>query len=180
METDTNYELKIGSPAPDFSLKATDFNMYSLESFDKEVLVIIFSCNHCPFVQANEARMIALQNEFKESAQFIAINSNSNESHPDDSFDKMVKRAEEKEFNFIYAVDDTQEIAHKYGAQVTPEVFVFDKNRTLQYHGRIDENTYKNDAHETHDLKNAIQQVLVGEPITKPETPSTGCSIKWK
>jgi peroxiredoxin len=180
MQTDTTYSLKIGSSAPDFSLKGTDRQTYSLKSFKAPVLVIVFSCNHCPYVQYNESRMIALQNEFENKVQFVAINANNAVSHPDDSFENMVKRSQDKRFPFPYVHDESQETAKSYGAQVTPEVFVFDKDRKLVYHGRIDANTYNQNVAETEDLKNVLMALLARKPVQKSETPATGCSIKWK
>ena len=135
-------KLKIDSAIPDFSLIGVDDKTYSLNSFsDKNILIVIFSCNHCPYVQAYEDRIISLQNEFvKAGVQIIAINSNDDVKYPDDSFEEMKKRAELKKFNFPYLRDETQEVAKAFGATHTPQIFLFDKQRKLKYEGKIDDN----------------------------------------
>lgn len=174
--------LKIGSPAPDFSLPGIDGKTYSLASFtDKKVLVVCFSCNHCPYVQAAEDRMIAFQHDFApKGVQLVCINPNDERTYPEDSFDEMKQRAKAKGFNFAYLRDESQEVARRYGAQCTPEFFVFDPSRKLAYHGRIDDG-YK-DAHaaKIHDLRDAAKAALEGKPIAEPVTPAMGCSIKWR
>jgi peroxiredoxin len=109
-------KLKIGSKAPDFNLLGVDNKFYSLDSFaDKKILIVIFSCNHCPYVQAYEQRIISIQKEFSEKGvQIVAINSNEDKNYPEDSFDEMIKRSNEKQFNFPYLRDETQEVAKAY------------------------------------------------------------------
>ena len=173
--------LRIGERAPDFHLKGVDGKTYSLESFrDKRVLVVIFSCNHCPVVKAYEDRMIAIQRDYEpQGVQLVAINSNDDKAFPEDSFDNMVKRAREKGFNFPYLRDETQEVARAYGPTVTPEVFVFDEARTLVYHGRIDDSKDPNSV-TRHDLRNVLDSLLRGEKPPITETRPFGCSIKWR
>ncbi|MCC6254610.1 MAG: thioredoxin family protein, partial [Ignavibacteriaceae bacterium] len=134
-------KLKIDSAIPDFSLIEVDDKTYSLNSFsDKNILIVIFSCNHCPYVQAYEDRIILVQKEFaNDGVQIIAINSNDDVKYPDDSFDEMKKRAKVKNFNFPYLRDETQEIAKAFGATHTPQIFLFDKQRKLKYEGKIDD-----------------------------------------
>ncbi|MCW8994478.1 MAG: thioredoxin family protein, partial [Psychromonas sp.] len=121
--------LKIGSPAPDFNLSGIDGKKYSLSSFkDKNAIIVIFSCNHCPYVQANEDRIKQIQKDYKDKGvEVIAINSNDDKGYPEDSFDNMKKRAAEKKFNFLYLRDDDQSVARAYDATHTPEIFLFDK-----------------------------------------------------
>jgi len=178
MATDT---LKIGSPAPYFKLLAVDGNTYSLDSFkDKEALIVIFSCNHCPYVRAYEDRIIQIQNDYKDRLQIVAINSNDTTNYPEDSFEEMIKRSKEKNFNFPYLRDETQEIAKAYGATHTPEIFLFDKERKLVFHGKIDDNWQEPSKVKTPYLRNAIEELLANKPISVPETFTIGCTIKWK
>ncbi|MEJ5351982.1 MAG: thioredoxin family protein [Melioribacteraceae bacterium] len=178
MATDT---LKIGSPAPNFNLPAVDGNSYSLDSFkDKEALIVIFSCNHCPYVRAYEDRIIQIQNDYKDKLQIVAINSNDTTNYPEDSFEEMIKRAKEKNFNFPYLRDESQEVAKAYGATHTPEIFLFDKERKLAFHGKIDDNWQEPSKVKTPYLRNAIEELLANKPISVPETFTIGCTIKWK
>ncbi len=174
--------LKIGSPAPDFNLPAVDGNNYSLSSFkDSKALVVIFSCNHCPYVQAYEERIIKLQKDYKDkSVTVVAINANDITNYPDDSFDHMVDRAKKKGFNFPYLRDEEQTAATAYGAIHTPEIFLFNKERRLVYTGKIDDNWQEPEKVRNQYLKNAIDELLKGKEISVPETYSIGCTIKWK
>jgi len=174
-------KLHIGSPAPDFSLPATDGKIYSLDSFkDKKAIVVVFSCNHCPYVQAYEDRMIEMQHDYKEKGvSLVAINSNETVNYPEDNFKEMVKRAKKKGFNFPYLRDETQQVATAYGATHTPEFFLFDAERKLRYHGRLDDNWQNPAAVTKRYLHDAIDAVLAGKPVVLPETHSIGCTIKW-
>lgn len=175
-------KLKIGSRAPGFSLPAADGKFYGLGSFaDKKILIVIFSCNHCPYVQAYQQRIIDLQNEFaKDGVQIVAINSNDDTKYPEDSFEEMKKRAEEKKFNFPYLRDETQEVAKAYGATHTPQIFLFDETRKLRYEGKIDDNWQEPDKVKSKYLRDAILEVLNNKEVSVPETFSIGCTIKWK
>ena len=173
--------LPLGSPAVDFNLKGIDGKFYSLKDFaDKKALVVIFSCNHCPYAQAYETRMVEMQKDYTtKDVTLIAINSNDESNYPEDSYPNMVKRAGEKGFNFPYLRDETQDTAHKYGAICTPHIFAFDQNRTLRYKGRIDDSRYPEQVKE-HDLRNALDAILTGKQPPVQETKPFGCSIKWK
>ncbi len=175
-------KLKINSFLPQFNLTGTDGKIYSSEDFaDKNILVVVFSCNHCPYVQAYEGRMIDLQNEFKDKGvQIVAINSNDDYKYPEDSFDEMKKRADEKHFNFPYLRDETQEIAKAFGASHTPQIFLFNTERRLKYEGKIDDNWQEPDKVQNHYLRDAISEVLYEKEVSVPETFSIGCTIKWK
>ncbi|MBI2996610.1 MAG: thioredoxin family protein [Candidatus Melainabacteria bacterium] len=177
----TQNHLKIGSKLPDFNLPGIDGKNYTPSLFkDSKVLVVMFTCNHCPYVQAYEQRLIDLQSFFKDKlVSFVAINSNNEINYPEDSFENMIKRAKEKGYNFPYLRDQTQEIVKKFGASYTPEVFVFDQNKVLKYHGRIDDN-YKEPKKVTkQDLKEAIEAVLANKEIKSSETQAIGCTVKW-
>ncbi|HXL50742.1 MAG TPA: thioredoxin family protein [Candidatus Limnocylindrales bacterium] len=173
--------LPLGSTAVDFQLKGIDGKTHSLKSFsDKKALAIVFSCNHCPYVQAYEARMVQLQRDYlPNGASLVAINSNDDAGYPEDSFENMITRSKEKGFNFPYLRDETQEIARKYGAICTPHIFLFNQQRVLSYKGRIDDNRNPTDV-KSHDLRNAMDAVLSGKTPAVQETRPFGCSIKWK
>src|SRR5205085_2762457 len=135
--------MKTGEVAPDFrNLKGVDGKNHSLADYTgANALVIFFSCNHCPYVQAYEERIVSLQADFKSrGARFVAINANDADKYPEDGYDEMIKRAESRKFNFDYLWDETQEVAKAYGATHTPHLFVFDKDLRLVYTGRIDDN----------------------------------------
>ncbi len=178
MATDT---LKIGSLAPDFNIPAIDGKKYSLNTFaDKKALVIVFSCNHCPYVQAYEDRIIEIQKDYSKDVQVVAISSNEDINYPEDSFENMKARAEIKKFNFPYLHDETQNIAKAYDVTHTPEIFLFDKERKLVFHGKIDDNWQEPQNVKSKYLRNAIDELLSGKQISVPETFTIGCTIKWK
>lgn len=172
--------LALGSPAPEFDLPGVDGAKHSLSSFTgKPVLVVIFSCNHCPYVKDYEDRIIAIQRDYGErGVQVVAINSNNDKDYPEDAFPEMVKRAEAKGFNFPYLRDETQEVVEAYGGVCTPHTFVFDSSRRLRYRGRIDDSRDASKA-TVHDLRNALDDVLTGREVRVAETRPFGCSIKW-
>ena len=174
--------IKIGSKAIDFSLPATDGNTYSLSSFEKEkALAVIFSCNHCPYVLAWEDRLIDIGTEFKNNGVgFALICANDAENYPEDGFDKMKERVEKKSYPFPYLHDESQETARAYGAQKTPEIFLFDNERKLVYHGAADDNYENPAAVGNHFLRNAIKALLEGKSVPTSETHAVGCTIKWK
>jgi thiol-disulfide isomerase/thioredoxin len=182
--------LKIGSKAPDFSLPGIDDKSYNLKSFEKTpVLVIVFSCNHCPTAQAYEDRIIEIEKEYKsKGVGLVMISPNapaalnySELGYADmgDTFDEMKLRAKNKGFVFPYLYDgDNQKCALSYGPIATPHCFVFDKNRILQYSGRID-GSEKPGTGKGEDLRNAINAVLEGKTVPTPVTKVFGCSVKW-
>jgi len=174
--------LKTGSPAPDFILIGVDDKTYSLNSFyDKDALIIIFSCNHCPYVKAYEGRIKAIQKDYgSRGVAVIAINSNDDIGYPEDSFKEMKKRAKTEDFNFIYLRDENQKAAHAYDSSHTPEIFLFHKNRNLAFHGKIDDNWQEPDKAANHYLRNALDELLAEKEISLPETFTIGCTIKWK
>lgn len=175
------WTLELGSQAPDFALKGVDGEMHGLADYaDKQVLVVIVSCNHCPTVVQYEDRMVEIQRDYEsKGVHLVAINGNETDGHPTDDFEHMVQRAEEKSFNFPYLRDDTQEVLKALGAVRTPEVFLFGPDRTLQYHGRIDDSPDDPEAVGRHDLREAIDEVLAGQPVSVPDTTPVGCTVKW-
>lgn len=174
--------LKIEDHAPGFRLPGVDGKDYSLEDFrDKKVVVVMFSCNHCPTVKAYEDRFVEFQGDYKEKGVvLIAINPNDDEKYPEDSFENMKVRAREKDFNFPYLKDESQMVARAYGAERTPEVYVFDEERLLRYHGRIDDNVYEPNQVRQGYLRDAVDAVLEGRKVSVEETEPVGCTIKWK
>ena len=174
-------KLTLGAKCPKFSLPATDGKLYSVDSFSgKKLLIVIFSCNHCPYVQAYEDRIIEIQRDYNEHLSIVAISSNETENYPEDSFEKMKERASLKGFNFPYLFDESQEIAKAFGATHTPEIFLFDSERNLAFHGKIDDNWQEPKNVKSPYLRNAINELIEGEKISVPETFTIGCTIKWK
>lgn len=174
--------MQLGEQAKDFSLKGVDGKTYSLASFaHAKALVVVFSCNHCPYVKAVEDRLIDIQRDYAaKGAALVAINANDAVNYPEDSFDKMVARAQEKGFNFPYLRDDTQETARAYAATHTPHLFVFDGARKLAYTGKIDDNWQDAAAVKQRHLRDALDDLLAGRGVRVPETHAIGCTIKWK
>ncbi len=174
--------LEIGDKVIPFTLPGVDDREHSLSDYaDAEALAVIFSCNHCPYVRAWEDRMVRIQADYADKGlQFLVINSNDVSRYPDDSFPKMKERAQEKGFNFPYLFDETQEVPRAYGAEKTPEVFLFDKSGILQYHGAIDDNYDNPKAVKRQYLRDALDAVLVGAIPSVQQSPPVGCTIKWK
>ncbi|MDP8228863.1 MAG: thioredoxin family protein [Candidatus Electryoneaceae bacterium] len=178
-------KFAIGQLAPSFDLPGVDGHQHTLEKYRGKVkaLVVIFSCNHCPWVIKYENRMIALGKEYRNSGVgFVIINVNDVGQYPADSFDNMKKRSTDKGYPFPYLYDESQDSAHAYGAQVTPEIFLFDGELKLSYTGSIDDNPDNAKRPTQQYLKDAIEAILAGQPdrIIEPRTQPRGCSIKWK
>ncbi len=175
-------QLKMGDRCPDFNLKSVDNKYYSPASFrDKKIIVVIFSCNHCPYVQAYEDRIKEIQTDYaSRGVKILAVNSNDETRYEDDSFEGMIERARTKVFNFPYLRDEEQTAAKSFGATHTPEVFVFDEKRLLVYHGKIDDNWREEQKVKSRYLREAIDEILEGMEVSVPETFSIGCTIKWK
>lgn len=172
-------KLKIGDPAPSFSaLIGVDDKKHSLSDYkDAKIIVLIFTCNHCPVAVAYEDRIIALQKDYKDKGvQVIAVNVN---NIPEDRLDKMKIRAEKKGFNFPYLYDESQKIGHDYGAEVTPHVFVLDQQRKIAYMGAIDDSQNVEKV-KTHYLRDALDALLAGKEPPKTVTKHFGCSIKYE
>lgn len=175
-------KFKLGIPAPDYSLRGVDGKSYTLSSFkDKKVLVIMFICNHCPYVKAIEDRILAFAQDYSpRSVQVVGICANDPTDYPEDSPENLRKQWQEKNYGFPYLVDETQEVAKAYGAVCTPDIYVFDSARTLAYHGQFDNNWQDPRKVTRRDLKEAVEALLQGKSPSKEQTPSMGCSIKWK
>ncbi|MCC7197257.1 thioredoxin family protein [Candidatus Peregrinibacteria bacterium] len=176
-------KLKLGLPAPDFALKGIDGEMYSLTSFaDKKILVIVFMCNHCPYVQAVWSRLNALQEKYKgQAVQFVGINPNvNNPDYAEETFDLMKVYAERYGMNFPYLEDPGQEAAKLYEAQCTPDIYVYDMDRLLAYHGRVDDNWKDETQVTSRELDAALRLLIAGKRPLDEQRPSMGCSIKWR
>jgi len=173
--------IAIGAEAPPFELPGVDGSTHTLDEYaDDGVLVLVQSCNHCPYVQAWEGRLKSIQTEYEDrGVRIVAISSNDAEAYPEDSFDAMKQRATEEGFNFDYLYDESQEIARALGSERTPEVFVFDRDRRLVYHGAIDDSR-EADAAQRHYLREAIEAALRGIEPPEAETPPVGCTVKYR
>ena len=174
--------LPLGTPAPDFTLPDASGNIVSLADFAATpALVVVFMCNHCPYVQAYEDRLISLQREYAaKRVQLVAINANDEAGYPEDGFENMVRRSQKKQFNFPYLRDESQRVARAYGAEYTPEVFVLNSKQEVRYIGRVDDNWQHPDKVRSRDLHDAIDAVLARKKVANPVTHAIGCTIKWK
>ncbi len=177
--------VQVGDAAPDFQLKSTKGDKQSLASYEKSKgLILIFTCNHCPYSVAYEDRIIALHNTFtKQGYPVLAINPNDPVREPEDSYDNMIKRAKDKKFPFAYLFDETQAIARAYGATRTPHVFVLQrdgKNWTVRYIGAIDDNSEDAKAATQRYVETAVNALLQNQTISTTTTKAIGCTIKWK
>lgn len=174
--------VPLGTTAIDFKLPGIDDTEYSLGNFaENKVLVIIFMCNHCPYVRAVIQRLIDLQEEMlSQGVRLVGINCNDAEKYPDDSFESMQKVAMEWGMNFPYLFDESQTVAKKYDAVCTPDIYVYGKERKLLYRGRIDDNWENAEQVTQRDLKQAIDCILADQEVSAKQVPSMGCSIKWK
>lgn len=174
-------EAKLGAQCPDFNLPSVDGHQYKLSSFEQsKALVVMFICNHCPYVKAVEDRILKLARELiPQGAAFIGICSNDPSEYEEDSAENLLRRWKEKEYPFPYLHDSTQAVAKSFDAVCTPDFFVYDQARKLVYRGRLDDN-WKEAAKVTRrDLKSAIEKVLTDQPPLERQHPAMGCSIKW-
>jgi len=176
------FTLRIGDKAPDFKLQATDGKTYSLDDFKtSRTLVVFFTCNHCPFVTGSDEVTRATALRFKDKGvAFIAINSNSENTHQEDDFNNMVKRMNEQRFPWVYVRDKSQDVARAYGALRTPHFFVFNEERRLVYTGRGVDNPRNTAEMTTNDLERALEEVVAGRPVSIPLTNPIGCNVKWE
>jgi len=179
---DMAFTLQIGASAPDFNLPGVDGRNYSLASFAQaKALVVVFSCNHCPYVVGSEQRMKKFYADFKpRGVEMIAINSNSENTYAEDSFEHMVERAKRLGFEFPYVRDKTQQVALAYGALRTPHFYVFDRDRKLVYTGRMDNSPKDPAGATTHELRDAVEAVLEGRKPPVAMTNPIGCNVKWE
>lgn len=178
---ESQVKLRAGDTAPDFSLLGTDDKRHSIGDYDGyKGLLVIFMCNHCPYVKAKTEALNELYTKFGSEIAIVGINSNDSTDYPEDSFDAMKTTAKEKGFGFDYLVDETQQIAKAYGAVCTPDPFLFDANRKLVFHGRLDNAASPEDAPTEKTMIINIEKMLDGQHIDPEFDPSIGCSIKWR
>lgn len=177
-----SFTLQIGGRAPAFQLPATDGKTYALEDFAGDpVLVIFFTCNHCPYVTGSDESTRKIVEKFApRGVRFVAINSNSRNTYAEDDFPHMVERMREEKFPWIYLYDASQDVARAYGALRTPHFYVFDRERRLVYTGRAIDNPRQSEKAKTHDLERALEEHLAGKPISVPVTNPIGCNVKWE
>ena len=172
----------LGTPCPGFRLPAVDGKTYARDDFAAApVLVVMFICNHCPYVKAVEDRLIALQREFGgRGVQLVGVCANDAESYPDDAFDKLAERWRTKAYGFPYLHDESQAVARAFGAVCTPDIFVYDRERRLAYRGRIDDSWKEPGKVTRRELAEALEALVAGRAPAVEQRPSVGCSIKWR
>ncbi len=175
-------KIPLMTKIPDFTLKDPFGKTYlGNKQFGEKGLLVVITCNHCPYALAVWPRLIRLADQVGgEGVNTIAINPNIHPGYPDDSPDQMIKKIKEWKINFPYLVDETQEVARLFLAQCTPDVYLFNKNKELVYHGRIDDNWQDEKKVKRKELKEAINLMVKGQPIDSNQRPSMGCSIKWR
>ena len=176
------FTLEIGKKAPAFSLPATNGKNYSLISFDdKKFLVVFFTCNHCPYVTgSDDITKITAEKYASKEVAFVAINSNSANTYPEDGFENMVKRMSQYKFPWVYLYDESQAIAVAYGALRTPHFFVFNEKRELVYTGRGVDNPRNTSKMTVNDLERTLEELTSGNKISIPVTNPIGCNVKWE
>ena len=176
------FTLEIGEKSPDFFLNATDGKSYHLSDFDgTDVLVIFFTCNHCPYVIGSDEITRQTADKFAtQNVKFVAINSNSKSTYPEDDFQHMVDRMNEHHFPWIYLYDESQDVARKYGALRTPHFYIFDSNRKLIYTGRAIDSPRDTSKMKVNDLERALEEHLAGKPLSISLTNPIGCNVKWE
>ena len=181
VKTESSQVLQKGNAAPDFSLKGTDETVYSLESFSSsKLLLVVFICNHCPYVKARVHDVVALQSKFsRPDLQVIAINSN-DPNYQDEGFENMKRFVKEYSLNFPYLFDGTQTTARSYGAVCTPDPFLFNSERKLVFHGKINDAIEPDMTPNVQTMEENVKKLLRGQDLEKDFDPSVGCSIKWK
>jgi len=175
-------KIPLGSQLPEFELADPDGKIYKSKALVAERgLLVVFTCNHCPYANAVWPRVVRLAH-YATSLKIntVAINANINPDYPDDAPDKMKLKIKELGIDFPYLVDETQEVAKKFKAQCTPDIYLFNEKNELAYHGRIDDN-WKDESQVTREeLKEALNNLAIGQPIDAKQIPSMGCSIKWR
>lgn len=177
-----HFTLDLGTTAPDFLLAGTDGHVYRLSDFEAyPVLVIFFTCNHCPYVIGSDEVTRKTAEQFaSKGVTFVGISSNSPNTYPEDAFPFMVKRMEEQHFPWKYLYDPTQAVALAYGALRTPHFYVFDHQRKLIYTGRGVDSPRDTSKMRVNDLENALTEHLAGKKVTTPLTNPIGCNVKWE
>jgi len=176
------FTLEPGQKAIDFKLPSTEEKEYSLSDFDKfKYLVIFFTCNHCPYViGSDEITRVTAEKFGTKGVGFAGINSNSENTYPEDSFPNMVERMKKNKFPWVYLYDKPQEVAKAYGALRTPHFYVFDEVRKLVYTGRGVDNPRDSSKVTINNLDIALEELTSGKPVSVPVTNPIGCNVKWE
>lgn len=173
--------IALGTETPSFALPGVDGNDHALSEYSEaKLLALVQYCNHCPYVLAWEGRLMTLARDYADRGlRVVAVNSNDAAHYPEDSFERMKERADQLDFPFDYLFDPNQSLAQALGAERTPEVFLFDEERRLRYHGAIDDSRDEQAVSKSY-LREAIDALLTGEEPPTAETQSVGCTVKWK
>jgi peroxiredoxin len=174
--------VEIGFPCPDFRLPAVNGSSVGPSDFqDATLFGVFFTCNHCPYAKAIEGRLLELDRDYAgKGFRFVAVSANDAVTYPDDSFANMKKRAEQRGYGFPYLYDESQSVARVFGAVCTPDLYVFDRDRKLAYHGRLDDSPMDATKVKRRELREAVDALLAGRAPSAAQNPSIGCSIKWK
>lgn len=174
--------IDLGMACPDFNLPSAQGGTVARDDFSGvPALGVFFYCNHCPYAQAIEERLIQLEADYRNKGfRFVAISPNDASAYPEDSFEKMQDRARLRHYQFPYLYDQDQSIARAFGAVCTPDLYVFDASRRLAYHGRLDDSPMDGSKSRRHELREAVDAILKGDGPPEHQRPSVGCSIKWK
>ena len=182
--TSSEDSLRLGSEVPDFKLKnvSSDKEFSPADFKDKKALVVVFLCRHCPYVQHVKKALANLGRSYGDrEVGMVGISSNDPSVHPDDAPERLAEMAAQEGFTFPLLFDSTQEVAKAFGAQATPEVFIFDKDQKLVYHGQVDDTRPNSDREATGaDVRAVLEALLSGQPVPAHQKPAQGCSIKWK
>lgn len=179
--TESAASLRAGDAAPGFDLLGIDGRNHSLQGYlGHDALLVVFMCNHCPYVKAKIDAIKEVHDRFGDRIAVVGINSNDAARYPDDSYENMKAVAAERGIKFDYLVDETQDVARRYGAVCTPDPFLFDSAGRLVFHGRIDDAMSPESTATEKTMINNIETLLAGRHIEKNFDPSIGCSIKWK
>jgi peroxiredoxin len=174
--------VEIGFPCPDFRLVSVSGSPIGRDDYSgTPVFGVFFTCNHCPYAKAIEGRLMELDRDYRDKGfRFVAISANDAASYPEDSFANMKKRADERGYGFPYLYDESQAIARAFGAVCTPDLYVFDRDRKLAYHGRLDDSPMDAAKVKRRELREAVDALLAGRGPTAAQNASIGCTIKWK
>ncbi len=175
-------DLPLGSKMPDFCLKDPDGNSHSSTTLPGEKgLLVVFTCNHCPYANAQWPRLVRLANHARSlGVNTVAVNANIHPDYPEDAPEKMKDKIVQLGMDFPYLIDENQDIARSFKAQCTPDPYLFDEKGCLVYHGRIDDNWQEEDMVRREELREAVKRLASGQAIAREQHPSMGCSIKWK
>lgn len=174
-------QAEIGAPCPDFSLPKVDGGQMSLADLRGKPILVMFICNHCPYVKAIEDRLITLGHDLRaQNVGVVAICSNDAKDYPDDAPENLRKRAQEKSYSFPYLHDETQDVAKRFGAVCTPDFFLYNADGRLAYRGRLDDSWKDPNAVTKRELYEAAMTLAKGQSLQGEQIPSMGCSIKWK